>query len=50
MFEKKLYTVNLSGTEYPIKCSISVLEKIQDAYGSIEEFEKKIAWKAKRND
>lgn len=42
MFEKELHTINLSGTEYPIKCSISVLEKIQDAYGSIEEFEKKI--------
>lgn len=39
MFEKKLNTITLSGKEYPIKCSILVLEKIQDKYETLEAFE-----------
>ena len=39
MFENKLNTITLSGKEYPMKCSILVLEKIQDKYGTLEEFE-----------
>lgn len=39
MFEKKLNTITLSGKEYPIKCSILVLEKIQDKYETLEVFE-----------
>lgn len=39
MFEKELNTITLSGKEYPIKCSILVLEKIQDKYETLEAFE-----------
>ena len=39
MFEKELDTIILSGKEYPIKCSILVLEKIQDKYETLENFE-----------
>lgn len=39
MFGKKLNTITLSGKEYPIKCSILVLEKIQDKYETLEAFE-----------
>lgn len=39
MFEKKLNIITLSGKEYPIKCSILVLEKIQDKYETLEAFE-----------
>lgn len=39
MFEKKLNTITLSEKEYPIKCSILVLEKIQDKYETLEAFE-----------
>lgn len=41
MFEKP-NTITLSGEEFPIKCDIVVLEKIQDVYGSIMTFEKQI--------
>lgn len=39
MFERELDTITLSGKEYPIKCSILVLEKIQDKYETLEAFE-----------
>lgn len=39
MLEKELNTITLSGKEYPIKCSILVLEKIQDKYETLENFE-----------
>lgn len=39
MFEKEQDTITLSGKEYPIKCSILVLEKIQDKYETLENFE-----------
>lgn len=38
MFED-LHTITLSGREYPIKCDLVVLEKIQSEFGSIEKFE-----------
>ena len=41
--DKKLNTVQLSGKEYPIKCSNYVLAQIQDEYGTISEFEKKLS-------
>lgn len=43
MFEKKLNTITLSGKEYPIKCSILVLEKIQDKYETLEAFEEDLS-------
>lgn len=43
MFENKLNTITLSGKEYPMKCSILVLEKIQDKYGTLEEFEERLS-------
>lgn len=38
MFEE-LTKIRLSGKEYPVKCDLLVLEKIQDAYGNITDFE-----------
>ncbi len=38
MFED-LKTIKLSGEEYPIKCDLVVLEKIQDEFGSFDDFE-----------
>ena len=41
MFEKIKY-IELSGEEFPIKCDILVLEKIQDKYEDLSEFENKL--------
>lgn len=41
MFEA-VNTIVLSGVTYPIKCDILVLEKIQQKYEDIREFEKKL--------
>lgn len=41
MFEE-MNTIELSGEKYPIKCDLLVLEKIQDKYGTIGEFEQKL--------
>lgn len=41
MFERP-NTLTLSGVDFPIKCDLVVLEKIQDTYGSITEFENMI--------
>lgn len=41
MFEE-LKSIPLSGKEYPIKCDMLVLEKIQEEYGTIGEFEQAI--------
>ena len=38
MFEKTNY-IELSGEKYPIKCDILVLERIQDKYEDLSEFE-----------
>ena len=35
-------TIELTGRKYPIKCDLLVLEKIQDKYGTIGEFEQKL--------
>ncbi len=42
MLNDKLSYITLSGETYPIRCGMEVLEEIQDRYGSIDEFEKKI--------
>ena len=42
MFEK-LNHITLSGIEYPIKCDMLVLEKIQDKYKDLAEFENKLS-------
>ncbi len=34
--------ITLSGNEYPIKCDMLVLEKVQDKYGDLAKFEDKI--------
>lgn len=50
MFEE-LKTIELSGKEYPIKCDLLVLEKIQDAYGTIGDFEEGlITWEAELDE
>lgn len=41
MFEE-LKFIELSGEKYPVKCDLVVLEKIQDEFGSLDAFEKKI--------
>lgn len=41
MFEE-LKFIELSGEKYPVKCDLVVLEKIQDEFGSLNAFEKKI--------
>lgn len=42
MFEQKLEHIKLSGVDYPIKFDNFVLEKIQEMYGSVNEFELKL--------
>ena len=50
MFEELKY-IELSGEKYPVKCDMVVLEKIQDEFGSLEEFEKKITpWEPKLDE
>lgn len=50
MFEE-LKHIELSGVQYPVKCDLVVLEKLQDEFGSLEEFEKKISpWKTKLDE
>lgn len=41
MFED-LNKIKLGEKQYPIKCDIAILEKIQEKYGSIEAFEENI--------
>lgn len=42
MFEKMNY-IELSGVKYPFKCDILVLERIQDKYKDLAEFENKLS-------
>ena len=39
---EKLNHIELSGESYPIKCDLLVLEKIQDEYGDLSDFENKL--------
>lgn len=39
MLNTELKHITLSGKEYPIKCDMVVLEKIQDEFGDLSEFE-----------
>ncbi|MEZ3435739.1 MAG: hypothetical protein K1W34_14185 [Lachnospiraceae bacterium] len=50
MFEE-LKNIILSGESYPIKCDLVVLEKIQEEFGSISEFESLlIPWEPKLDE
>lgn len=42
MFEKLNY-IELSGEKYPFKCDILVLERVQEKYGDLAEFENKLS-------
>lgn len=42
MFEKMNY-IELSGVKYPFKCDMLVLERIQDKYKDLAEFENKLS-------
>lgn len=42
MLNNELNHITLSGTDYPIKCDMLVLEKIQNKYNDISEFENKL--------
>lgn len=44
MFERNTSKILLSGKEYPLRCGMQSLEKIQDKYGKFSEFELRI-WK-----
>ena len=39
MLEKQLKYIELDGKKYPYKCTMNVIEKLQDKYGSIQAFE-----------
>ncbi len=39
---EQLKRITIGGKTYPVKMDLNVLEKIQEAYGSINEFERKI--------
>lgn len=41
MFEKP-NSIALSGSEYPVKCDMLVLEKVQEKYGDLSAFENRI--------
>lgn len=41
MFEEMRY-IELSGEKYPIKCDLLVLEKIQDEFGDVADFENRM--------
>lgn len=42
MFDKLKY-IELSGQKYPFKCDMLVLERIQEEYGDLGEFENKLS-------
>lgn len=42
MIEKLTY-IELAGESYPIKCDLAVLEAAQEEYGTLNEFERKLA-------
>ena len=41
MFEN-LNTITLQGEKYPIRCDINVCEMLQDEFGSLAEFERRL--------
>lgn len=50
MFEGLEY-IELSGEKYPIKCDLLVLERIQEEFGSINEFEDGLlTWEPERDE
>lgn len=50
MFEGLSY-IELSGKSYPIRCDILVLEKIQEAYGNLDDFESKLmTWEPDKDE
>lgn len=50
MFTEEMKHITLSGETFPVKCDLLVLEKLQDRYGDIWEFEEKIIFWEKRDD
>lgn len=38
----KLKKITLSGKSYPLKCDLNVLERLQEQFGTINEFERQI--------
>lgn len=38
----KLNTINLGGKKYPLLCDLNVLETLQDEFGTVSEFERKL--------
>lgn len=39
MFENELSTIEINGTEYPYKCDMVVLEKVQKTFGDVLRYE-----------
>ena len=51
MLYEDMNYISLSGEEHPIRCDLLVLEKIQDKFGDVSEFENKlIGFSPARND
>lgn len=50
MFEKELKYIELGGRNYPYKCTIGVLEKLQDKYGTLEDFERELKFKNQKQE
>ena len=45
MFEKELKHIEFDGKSYPYKCTIGVLEKLQERYGTLKAFEMELKFK-----
>lgn len=45
MLEKNISHIEFMGTSYPYKCTIGVLEKLQDKYGTLNNFENEFKFK-----
>lgn len=50
MFEKKLKHIEINGVEYPYKCTIGVIERMQERYGTIQNFEMELKFKGQKRD
>lgn len=50
MFGTELKRIELGGKNYPYKCTIGVLEKLQDKYGTLEDFEMELKFKNQQQE
>ena len=50
MFEREMKHIEFDGQSYPYKCTISVLEKLQERYGTLKNFEMELKFKNQKGD